>query len=270
LCRGIAMIHYTVLIPQRDATDAVRHLVPQLERELDKLVLPYEIICIDDASAAPALGTLEELVCDSSRVRVLRFDEPRGTSAALSAGLFAARGDLIIAMAPDREWAVPFIPQLIARLSQNDFVFALRERSLAREVRSRAGGLRRVLAADPQLHSAEDLFWAARREAVARLALARGAFRMLPGLMARRGFRTCRLTLAEGLPPRGAAFHPGMLQRQVIRWLDRRFEPHLALELVRNDAPQPRLSVARVDLSRARFVPQAAFAPAETEHRDSA
>ena len=56
------MVHYSVLIPQRDSTDAVGRLLPRAVRMFDKLLLPYEIICIDDASAAPAIATLEELL----------------------------------------------------------------------------------------------------------------------------------------------------------------------------------------------------------------
>jgi glycosyltransferase involved in cell wall biosynthesis len=264
------MVHYSVLIPQRDSAGACGRLLPQLCQVLDSLLLSYEILCIDDASAPPAASDLAALLDEFAPLRLLRFDRPRGTSAALCAGLAAARGELIIALDVRTRAAAPNIPQLIARLSQHDLVCARRERSLGVELGERLASVPRWIAADPSLHASEDLFWAARREAVCGLALARGAFRVLPTLVARRGFRVCHLTLAAGLPPQGTTFRPSLVQRLAARWLDRRFEPHLASELSRQGATQPRLMVTRVDRAGSRVVPQTALLPVEQERRDSA
>lgn len=263
------MVHYTVLVPVRDSTDAVRSLLPPLQQLLDSLVLPYEIICIDDASAAPDAEMLEALVSQYEHLRVLHFDQPRGTSAALTAGIAAARGDLIIAAGAGGQWDVCTIPHLIARLSQHDLVVAERELTLGEEFRGLFARLAHVVVADPQLHAGEDLLFAARREAVAGLALARGAFRVLPDLLAARGFRVCRLTIAPGLPARGSAVRPGTWGRMAVRWLDRSFEPHLASEVGPLTAATPRMTLPRVE-ARGRFVPQQAVAPSKTDHRESA
>src|SRR5262245_61889193 len=123
------MVHYSLLITERDALGAVGRLLPRMCQVLQDLILPYEIICIDDASKTSSLGRLEGFLREFPALRVLRFDRPRGTSAALSAGIAAARGDLVIAL--DAGTSVPggIIAQLISRLSQHDFVFAERERS---------------------------------------------------------------------------------------------------------------------------------------------
>jgi hypothetical protein len=264
------MIHYTVLIPQRDAAEAVGRLVPQLGRVLEGLLLPYEIICIDDASAPPAQKQLEELLGRHAPLRVLHFDQPRGTSAALTAGLAAARGELVIALDPHQARSPHDVPHLVARLSQHDLVIARHERVLSDELRDRMARVPRLLAAAPQLHAAEELFWAARREAVSGLSLARGAFRVLGKIVSRRGFRVCRLLLAEGLPPRGTDYRPGLVDRLAAAWLDRRFEPHLASEMVRVDSPQRQLTPARFDAARPRYVPQPVFTPLDKNSPDSA
>jgi hypothetical protein len=262
------MIHYTVLIPQRDSTDAVRDLVPRLCQVFDSLLLPYEIICIDDASAAGADSTWEELLSEFGPLRVLHFDSVRGTSAALTAGIAAARGELILAIDPKTRLSADKIPQLIARLSQNDLVVARPERSLSSQVRCALSKISRFLVGEPQLAASEDLFWAARREAVCGLALARGAFRILSELVADRGFRVCELTFAEHRPPQGAAVRVGPVRRLAIGWLHRRFEPHLARELVPSGMA-PHLKIARVELPL-RQAPQAALVPLEKDRRDSA
>jgi hypothetical protein len=264
------MIHYSVLVPHRDTGGAISRLMAQLSQAIEKLVLPYEIICIDDASAAPGARVLEDLLEETSHLRVLRFDRPRGTSAALCAGTLAARGDLVIAVGADTRFSMRYLPHLIARLSQCDFVFARNQRPLAVELGEPIAQLPRLLAGAGQLHRSEDIFWAARREAVADLALARGTFRVLPALVAKRGFTVCQLTLAPGLPPQGAPFRTGWLHRLATGWLDRRFEPHLARELARGDLAAPRLRIGRADVMQGRVLPPTATVPVEDQGRDSA
>jgi len=270
LVAALPMIHYSVLIPQRDAADAVGRILPQLCQALHGLILPFEIICIDDASAQTATNRLEDLLAEHAQLRLLRFDEPRGTAAALTAGLAAARGDLVIAVAPGATSAARYLPHLIARLSQHDLVIAARERSLGKELWDRVARVPRLIAAEPELKPSEDLFWAARREAVSGLALATGAFRILDKIVARRGFRVCHLTLSDELPPQGTTYRGGLTDRLVTYWLDRRFEPHMASETARHGAPQPHMLPARYDAARARPVPQPSFTPLEKEPGESA
>jgi hypothetical protein len=263
------MIHYSVLIPQRDAAEQIGRLLPQLDRVLQGLLLPYEIICIDDASAPPAAHRLEALLGRYAPLRVLHFDHPRGASAALTAGLAAARGDLILAVDWRASRAARYIPHLVARLSQFDLVIARHERSLGGELWRRVSRVPRLFAAAQHLRSSEELFWAARREAVGGLALARGAFRLLGNIVARRGFRVCDLVLADGLPPQGTRYRPGPFDWLAGIWLDRRFEPHLASEMVRVDAPQQHLAPARFDAARPRYVPQPVYTPFESDKFES-
>ncbi len=56
------MIRYSVLIPQRNAAAELARQLPELRRVLELLALPYEVICIDQASAAPTRAVLAELL----------------------------------------------------------------------------------------------------------------------------------------------------------------------------------------------------------------
>lgn len=261
------MVHYTVLVPARDSTDAVCALVPHLYRVLDGLTLPYEILCIDDASAEGDAHRLQEFVSRHAHLRLLRFEEPRGTSAALTAGIAAARGDLILGACTRSTLEVTIIPHLIARLSQHDLVVAKDRQSWGARMRGFATRSPRVLRTDPQLRGGENLLFATRRQTVAGLSLPRGAFRMLPILLAARGMRVCQLTKAPGGPARGAAVRPGVWSRLAAAWLDRGFEPHRAREL----APVDRvlaLTLARAQ-GRPRVVGQPSVVPTQIEHHES-
>src|SRR5687768_10658468 len=59
--QGRAMIHLSILIPQRDAAHEVERLLPLLERTLKGRERPYEIVCIDDSSETSSLRALDRL-----------------------------------------------------------------------------------------------------------------------------------------------------------------------------------------------------------------
>lgn len=250
------MIHYSVVIPHRNAAEALGSQLPLLCQTLGRLVLPFEIICIDDASDQPQAAHLHKLLARSTTLRVLGFDQPRGTSAALTAGIAAARGDLILALSPRFVSGPLLIPQLISRLSHFEFVFARQVLSLASRLRHGADSLVRQLQARSEAAADEPLLWAARREAVTGLTLARGAFRLLPDIVAGNGYRVCRLYWSPGSPPRGEAYRSNWWTRLLTRRLHQGFEPHLARQWSASPTPLPAGSLVRVDLGRNRLAPE--------------
>jgi len=266
------MVHYSVLIPMRDAAEDLDHRLPQLCQVLDDLLLPYEIICIDDASPQPAAQRLQELLGRYARLRVLRFEEPRGTAAGLTAGLAAATGRILIAMDVRNPHAPLALPHLVSRLSRYDLAVAHREHSLTADIWQNCLRHVRLLLRSRRLHEREDMLWATNRTAVQGQTFPRGSFRFIEALFERRGQRVCEVALAEGLPPRGATYRANLFDRLAAWWCARRYEPHIASELHRDpdggglfpDTPPPRLDVALP-----RPIPQPLFQPVEKKQRDS-
>jgi glycosyltransferase involved in cell wall biosynthesis len=254
------MVHYCVVIPQRNCVERVTALVAELETALDSLLLPYEIICVDDGSDACARLDLEALGKRHSALRLLYFDQPRGTSAALSAGIAAARGDLVIAVGASGRPSIGHLARLIAELSQYDLVTARQQKPLGSALWSRTRCWLGALLGLAQSRTDEVLYWVATRRAVANLGLARGAFRFLPELVACRGLRVCQLTISADRPVRSRAVRVGILTRLAARWLDR-FEPHRASEA--SQAAGRPLPAALRGLSRSRSAPPATVALSE-------
>lgn len=183
------MIHYSVVVPQRDRGEDFRRLLPQLVQMLNRLRLPYEVLCVDDCSESPTRQMLEQLLAEQPAMRLLVLDAPAGASTALSVGIAAARGDIVIAAEPGQTGAVEQIPSLIARLSRLDLVYAKRRLAGWQKLWHRLGRIPRALLLGLDVRQPDGLFWAARREAVAGIHLSPGMRRYLPWLVARRGFR---------------------------------------------------------------------------------
>ena len=195
------MIQNTVLIPQRNAHQHMARLLPRLESVLDQMSQPYEVIVIDDGSPPPAQQPLRQLQSLHPCLRVLRLDRHVGSGAALTAGIAAARGQVVVAIDPHGRYSLEDVPRLIQRLSRADAVFGCRRarratrslRALLQLPRRLARGL---LVRDPRC-----LFWAARHEALEGLELSGRRYRHLPEMVARSGYRVGQLHV--GQLPRG-------------------------------------------------------------------
>jgi glycosyltransferase involved in cell wall biosynthesis len=228
----LAMIRYSILIPQRNAGSQLQEQLPELRRVLNLLSLPYEVICIDQASAAPTRAALGQLIHQHPFLRVLTLDHARGLEAALAAGIAAARGELVVAIGPGKEYPVQQIPHLIAELSQADIVFGRQKLvGWAHAWQQLITWPQRWLLG-PELRSSDGLFWAARREAVAGLESARGTARFLPWLVSMRGFRVGETTVRfQPKPPTVHDVWPNPGDLLAVWWLRRRYRPSKVEEL---------------------------------------
>ena len=226
------MVHYSILIPARDCAESLRAQIPRLTAELERLSLPFEILTIADGSTPETIAQFEAMQQADARVRVLRLETAVGASVALSAGMAAARGDILIAIEAGQRYPVEQIPHLVARLSRLDLVFARRRLGSWKKLWHRVQRIPRGLLLGLDVRHPECLFWAARREAVADITLAPGMRRYLPWLVAGRGFRVGDMYVKEN--PCDSTLHdpkPNPLDLLSAWWTCRRWRNDSAHEL---------------------------------------
>ncbi|WP_395321585.1 glycosyltransferase family 2 protein [Variovorax sp. UC74_104] len=113
------------VIPCRNEARNLELLLPRLIAVLVTLSRDWEVIVVDDGST--------DATCESALrwqdqgVRLLELSRNFGKEAALSAGLDAARGDLVLLMDGDGQHPPDLIPEMIARWTQGaDMVCARR------------------------------------------------------------------------------------------------------------------------------------------------
>ncbi len=191
------MTHYSILVPQRDLAAEFARQLPQLRTVLDRLRLPYEIICIDDCSQPLAEQCMEQLLAQQPEMRLLKMDAPAGASVALSVGIEAARGDIVVAIEAGQPFAAEQIPHLIAKLSRLDLVYGRRRLAGWKKFLHRICRIPRALLLGLDVRQPECLLWAARREAIGGIHLSPGMRRYLPWMVARRGFRVGDIYIDE-------------------------------------------------------------------------
>jgi glycosyltransferase involved in cell wall biosynthesis len=238
------MICYSAIIPQRDRADEVRRQLPALTAALASLGQPYEIVVVDDGSSPASLRLLNKLLNECHALRLIRLDEPGGASVALSAGIQAARGEVLIAAEAGDNYPAAQIPWLMSWLERADLVVGRRRRFGWAKFWHRLARIPRGMLLGLESHDPECLLWIARREALGDIQLAPGMARYLAAFVARRGYRVC-----ETYVQHGAAMHrlddvrpnPGDLL--AAWWHCRRWRPQNAYELSAGEAVTSRLRV---------------------------
>jgi dolichol-phosphate mannosyltransferase len=109
-------IDVTVVVPMRNEEANVASVCAELQEVMDKELLRYEVIIINDGSSDRTAGELTRATQRDPRFTVVEFYRPFGQSAALSAGFRLARGKIIVPMDGDLQNDAHDIPRLIAHL----------------------------------------------------------------------------------------------------------------------------------------------------------
>ena len=124
----------SVVIPLFNEEENVRALLDELFGELARLGRTYEVICVDDGSRDRTFAVLAEIAAGRPELRVIRFRLNFGQTAAMSAGIEAARGDVIVPMDGDLQNDPADISRLLAQLDAgSDVVSGWRKNRMDKE-----------------------------------------------------------------------------------------------------------------------------------------
>ncbi|HYP29835.1 MAG TPA: glycosyltransferase family 2 protein [Blastocatellia bacterium] len=108
----------SVFLPVYNEEDNIEPLNVKLTESLEKLGRTYEIIYVDDGSSDRSLSRLREIASRDPRVRVIALRRNYGQTAAMSAGIDHARGDILIPMDADLQNDPVDITRLLEKLDQ--------------------------------------------------------------------------------------------------------------------------------------------------------
>lgn len=148
----------------------------------------YEIVFVDDGSSDRSVEKMEK----SSRVRILRFEKNRGQSAAMYAGVHAARGATIVLIDGDLQNDPADIPKLLDEIERGaDLVCgyrAHRKDTIVKRLTSRVANFVRSRFTRDHVRDTGCTLKAMRRECVVALVPFKGMHRFIPALIKGAGF----------------------------------------------------------------------------------
>ncbi|MBC7261814.1 MAG: glycosyltransferase family 2 protein, partial [Chloroflexi bacterium] len=112
----------SIVIPVYNEEAAIGGDLDIIKQTMDATGKPYEVIVVNDGST----DRTEEIVRSRPWVRLLRHDQNRGTGAARTTGLKAAKGDIIIMTDGDGTYPNQDMPRLLQHMEECDMVIGAR------------------------------------------------------------------------------------------------------------------------------------------------
>ena len=228
-------VEISFVIPCHNEQDNLRALVKAIREATDPLKRTYEIVIADDFSTDNSWAVLTELAAGDARVRGLRFAFNCGQSAALWAGMNAARGKYIITLDADLQNDPRDAPQFLEALKKFDCVCGSRLAArgegdgFVRIASSRIANWVRNKMSGENVTDAGCCYRAFKRECIADLKFFKGMHRFLPTLFKIEGFTVTEIPVRHN--PRSAGIsHYGVWNRLfasfydllAVRWMKKR------------------------------------------------
>jgi glycosyltransferase involved in cell wall biosynthesis len=225
----------SVVVPCYNESGNVLPLVEAIRSALDPLNLSYEIVFADDASTDDSWQKLRGLGAADPRIRGLRFARNFGQSAALWAGIQAARGRYIATLDADLQNDPRDLPAFLEAVKQYDCVCGSRVAnrkkgdSWVRLLSSRiANGVRNWLTHENVTDSG-CCYRIFRRECVSNLKFFKGMHRFLPTLFKIEGHTVVEIPVSHH-PRHAGESHYGVWNRLfdsfydllAVRWMQKR------------------------------------------------
>lgn len=242
------MIQYSILLPQRNATEALAHRLTDLCTVMAALGEPFELLCIDDHSTALERACLRRLHAENPCLRVIELKDSSGLDGALAAGVRQARGAVLIALEASDRYYFEEIPRFAERMHRADLVWGSRSRPRLLRWWRNLRNLPLTIISGSLVRDPDCLFWAARREVFTHLEFDPGWHRSLPEAVSERGFRVAELRVSHRWHARVPAINrrpwfagqrdPGYAISDAIEMKQEESGAH-RLEIIRFDPPQP-------------------------------
>jgi glycosyltransferase involved in cell wall biosynthesis len=197
----------SVIIPLYNEEGNVEPLLAELLGTLRTLGRRYEVICVDDGSSDGTFAALAQAASAEPALRVIRFRRNFGQTAAMSAGIEAALGDVIVPMDGDLQNDPADIGRLLVELERGHEVVSgwrkdRKDRELGRKLPSRIANRLISAVSGVRLHDYGCSLKAYRREVLEGVRLYGEMHRFIPIYASWQGARVTELVVNHR--PRGA------------------------------------------------------------------
>jgi dolichol-phosphate mannosyltransferase len=225
----------SIVVPGYNEAGNIVRLATAIREAMSVIPQPYELVYVDDASTDESWTILQRLGAGDTRIRALRLNRNCGQSAALWAGIRAARGRFVATLDADLQNDPAELPKFLAALENCDCVCGSRRQtrrkgdSLVRNCSSRiANWVRNTITRESVKDSACG-YRVFKRECAADLKFFKGMHRFMPTLFKIEGYTVTEIPVNHHARFSGKS-HYGIWNRLfttisdllAVRWMQKR------------------------------------------------
>lgn len=130
-------MNLSIIIPLYEEEKNVPLLHAAISKSLESAKLLYEIIFVDDGSRDGTFAQAKAIADSDRRVKIIKFRRNYGQTAAMSAGIRAASGDIVVTMDGDLQNDPEDIPLLVSKIVDEGYHIAIGWRHMRQDDRLR-------------------------------------------------------------------------------------------------------------------------------------
>ncbi|HEX3701173.1 MAG TPA: glycosyltransferase family 2 protein [Phenylobacterium sp.] len=117
----------SLVIPMHNEAPVLDALFARLDETVGRLAVKLEVVCVDDGSRDATLDRLRVRAAADPRIKVLSLSRNFGKEAALTAGLEAATGDMVVPLDADLQDPPELVGEFVTLWEQGyDVVYGVR------------------------------------------------------------------------------------------------------------------------------------------------
>jgi glycosyltransferase involved in cell wall biosynthesis len=190
---------YSVVVPFYNEAETAADLLAEIERAMQSLGEPWELLMVNDGSRDATGEILERAAATHAHYRHLRLPKNRGQAAALGVGMHRARGRFVVTMDGDGQNDPADIPALLPLLAGSDAadmvvgIRAGRRDSFVRRAMSKFANAIRSRLLDDRMQDSGCALKVFRREVVPVLLPLKTLYSFMPAMAKAGGFRLAEL-----------------------------------------------------------------------------
>lgn len=117
----------SVVAPVFNERDSIGAFIDTALKEMRATDREFELLLVDDGSHDGSPEVIKQLMIGNSEIRLISFSRNFGHQAAITAGVFSARGEAVIVMDSDLQDPPSLIPEMLEKWQSGaDVVYAVR------------------------------------------------------------------------------------------------------------------------------------------------
>lgn len=199
-------VQFSVIVPLKNEEGNIVELIHEIDRAMNQINAPWELLCVDDGSTDQTLPLLKKMSHERPHLRILAFDRNYGQSSAFDAGFKHAAGAYVITLDGDRQNDPADIPKLISAIKDVDMVCGYRQKRndpiMKRVISTLANKVRSRLCGDGVRDTGCSLK-IYRKQCLEQIKMYHGMHRFLPALFKIEGFKVMEIPVNHRERPAG-------------------------------------------------------------------